>query len=81
MGATPSPELVGKTIMWFMMIPLTTIVVLTAIAYFSYKHNEEFYGNVRLGHVYVFDALSKYKKTILYAMVFLSLVIIGLQVR
>lgn len=81
MPATPSPELVGTTIMWFMFIPLTAIVVLTAIAYFSYKHKENFYSNINLGHVYIFDAISKYKSTIMYSLLFLLIVVIALQIQ
>lgn len=81
MASTPSPELVGKTIMWFMFIPLTAIVVLTAIAYFSYKHTETFYRNINLGNVYVFDALSKYKSTIMYSLLFLFMAVIALQYK
>jgi hypothetical protein len=75
MAPTASPQLVGQTLLWIMLTAVTCIIILTAIAYFSYKHTEIFYNNVRLGHVYLFDAMTKYKKTIVYALMFLLFIV------
>jgi len=75
MGHNPSPQLVAQTLLWIMIIAVTSVIVLTAIAFFSYKHNETFYNNIRFGHVYVFDAMSKYKKTIIYSLAFLLFIV------
>ena len=76
MGSSPSPQLVGQTVLWIVFTALTCVVILTSIAYFSYKHTEIFYNNVRLGHVYLFDAMTKYKKTLVYGLIFLLIIVI-----
>ena len=75
MKNTPSPQLVAQTLLWIMIVAVTAVIVLTAIAFFNYTHNETFYNNIRLGHVYVFDAMSKYKKTIMYLLAFLLFIV------
>jgi hypothetical protein len=75
MASTASPELVGQTLLWIIMVAVTSVIILTAIAFFSYKHTELFYSNFRLGHVYVFDSMTKYKKTIMYALAFLLFIV------
>jgi hypothetical protein len=76
MGSTISSESASRTILWIMLIAISCIIIITAIAYFSYKHTENFYNNIRLGHVYVFDAMTKYKKTITYALSILFIIVI-----
>lgn len=76
MGSTLSTESASRTLLWIMLTAISCIIIITAIAYFSYKHTENFYNSIRLGHVYVFDAMSKYKKTIMYTLVILSIIVI-----
>ena len=66
----PSLDVVNRVILGFMFVIITAVIILTAIAFFSYKYKEEFYSNARLGHIYIFDAIGKYKKTVTYALVF-----------
>lgn len=76
MGSTLSSESASQTLLWIMLTAISCIIIITAIAYFSYKHTENFYNNIRLGHVYVFDAMSKYKQTIMYALIILCIIVI-----
>lgn len=76
MAPTASPELVGKTLFWIMLISIVTILSIATIAYFSYTYKTNI-QKIVLGEVYVFDAFSKYKKTIMYAILGLICVMLG----
>jgi hypothetical protein len=76
MAPTASPELVAKTLFWIMLISIVTILSIATIAYFSYTYKTNI-QKIVLGEVYVFDAFSKYKKTIMYAILGLICVMLG----
>ena len=78
MGATPSPELVGKSLLWIMLITITTVIFISAILYFRYTYNTNI-QRVVLGEIYVFDAFSKYKRTMLFAVIGLTIVALALH--
>jgi hypothetical protein len=80
MGSTPSPELVTQTIVSIMLITITLAIVLAAITYFNYKYTEIMYSNIRLGHVYMFDAFTKYKQSIMVAVISLFIVLFAFRV-
>jgi hypothetical protein len=77
MAPTASPELVAKTLFLIMLITITTVISIATIAYFSYTYKTNI-QKIVLGEVYVFDAFSKYKKTLMYAVVGLILVTLGI---
>ena len=74
MGSTASPELISKTIAWIMLITITAIVFITAITIFNNKYKESMY-NIRLGNIYIFDAFTKYKQTIMASLILLFIVL------
>jgi hypothetical protein len=80
MGSTPSPELVGITIANIILITITIVIILTAITYFNYKYTEIMYNNIRLGHIYIFDAFTKYKQSITVAVISLFIVLFVFRV-
>ena len=75
MGSSPSPELVGKTVAWIMIITITSVMFITAITFFNYKYTEIMFNNIRLGNIYIFDAITKYKQVVMYSLSLLFLVV------
>lgn len=81
MAPTPSPELIGKTLMGFVMIALVSIILIAAVGYYSYKYSGNFYKSLRIGQIKIFDASEKYKQIILYTVAFFIAITISFKIK